>query len=136
MTITRNHEEATHWLRRAGIALMLALLMLVGSAVASDAGPLRAERAEAATIRGGASWNQLDVLLDGGETQGAATGAIDAMLICSPAIGTAAAIAGPLAVYVGAVCVSMVSVCAARAVAQGRWAGITFAPGSAWCWTY
>ncbi len=85
--------------------------------------------ANAATVRPGAKAFQVDVLLDGYETEAARRSFWAATVICwnSGVTGKLLAL-GP--------CQGMVSVCAAQAYYAGKWAGITFAPGTAWCWKY
>ncbi len=90
--------------------------------------------AHAATVRPGAGPFQVDVMLDEYETEQARRSYWAASVICWDA-----GITGKLLSF-GA-CQSMVTVCAARAFyvrppLRRMRAGITFAPGTAWCWKY
>jgi hypothetical protein len=87
--------------------------------------------AEAATVRPGARPGQVDLLLDAYETEQARRSFWSATVICwNSGVG------GKL-LAIG-VCQSMVSVCAAQAyyASPRRRAGMTFAPGTFWCWKY
>jgi hypothetical protein len=99
---------------------------------------LEAEKASAYQVRPGWSWNQLDLLLDHYETRAAASGPRQANWICAPAAVAASRISFILAGYLQLACVTMVTVCAARALAVGRQAGVTFQvyPHRVWCWNY
>ena len=87
--------------------------------------------AQASDTRPGARAGQYDMLLTSYETEQARRSFWAATVICWDAglVGKA--------LYLG-VCQSMVSVCAARAYYDSprKRAGITFAPGTAWCWKY
>ena len=123
---------------------MLLLVVTIGAgAVVTDAGS-----AHAATVRTGARWDHLDVLLSAEETSSVARGITGGAAVCWGVGAAAAAIGltrGPLGGVVGAVvggglCVSAVTTCAAQAYRQGRRAGMTFSPAwygiRYWCWTY
>lgn len=87
--------------------------------------------AHAATVRPGAKAFQIDLLLDAEETEQARRSLWAATVICWDS-GV-----GGKALSVG-VCQSVVSVCAAQAyyASPRRRAGMTFAPGTFWCWKY
>ena len=111
--------------RRHGlVGSVLLVLAITFGFVGAGAG-----EANAATVRPGAKNFQVDVLLDGYETEAARRSFWAATVICwnSGVTGKLLAL-GP--------CQGMVSVCAAQAYYAGKWAGITFAPGTAWCWKY
>lgn len=110
--------------RRSLLASVLMVLAIAPGFVGTGAGT-----ANAATVRPGAKTFQVDVLLDGYETEAARRSFWAATVVCwnSGVTGKLLAL-GP--------CQGMVSVCAAQAYYAGRWAGITFAPGTAWCWKY
>lgn len=114
------------------VALVAPMLAPEGSSV-----PGATESAGAATYRPGRKWHQMDMLLNSAETRSAATSARGAAWQCAGQIAAAAGILGaPGAVYFSSTCISMVTVCSARALAVGRRAGITFEPYRAWCWNY
>lgn len=87
--------------------------------------------AEAMTVRPGARPLQIDVLLDGTETERARRDLWAATVYYWNAgvVGKVLAL-GP--------CQTMMTVCAARAyyATPRKWAGITFSSTSSWCWTY
>jgi hypothetical protein len=103
---------------------MLMVLMLSVGFIGAGSGA-----AQAATVRPGAHAFQVDVLLNGYETEAARRSFWAATVICwnSGVTGWLLGL-GP--------CQTMVSVCAAQAYYSHKWAGITFAPGTAWCWKY
>ena len=107
--------------------------------------------ANAATVRAGAGTFQVDVLLDGVETQRAASSWWGSTQVCTAvasAGASGASLAGKLLVgrwlvsgVVGGVagglaCTAIISTCAAQAYHAGRWAGITVTPTGFWCWKY
>jgi hypothetical protein len=113
---------------------------------------IKPQAAEAATVRGGNQWYQVDILLSGNETLSGSQSITGSAIVCGAIIGAAAAAGGGLAHYVagvsswalagvagiagGAACVSIVAVCTVKARLKGRWAGITVTPWSFWCWDY
>jgi hypothetical protein len=105
--------------------------MMVAIALAAAALFVNTGAAEAVTVRPGAKAFQVDVMLDGYETEQARRSFWAATVICwnSGVTGKLLGL-GP--------CQAMVSVCAAQAYYSNprRWAGITFALGTAWCWKY
>lgn len=124
-------------------------LAVLALATASLGGLAHATRAEAATVRSGAQWSQMDVLLDGNETAGVTRGFVSGAKVCwGVGLGAAALGArfgGPYAAIAavivgGGYCVAAVMTCAAQAYYAGRWAGMTFSPAwygiRYWCWKY
>lgn len=153
MTIASNEDEIAHpngttTGRRLGTR---AAAVLAAAALVSGATLAVTPSADAATVRSGARWGQVDILLDGVETRRAATSLWGSSTTCW-SVATAGASTGSLAGKalvgrwlvgggVGAVagglgCVSVMSVCAAQAQVAGRWAGITVTPTGFWCWKY
>lgn len=131
--------------QRLATLFVATVLMIASAAVVTSAS------AEAATVRSGAKAFQVDVLLDGVETQRAATSAWGAATVCwavASAGASGASLAGKLLVgrwlvsgIVGGVaggiaCTAVVSTCAAQAYHARRWAGITVTPTGFWCWKY
>ena len=124
-------KRASGVLGRMLVAMMLAVA-LTAATVAITSTP-----AEASTVRPGARAGQIDVLLDGIETQRAATGYWGAQSVCWGVTGAAFAVSPVFGtVLANLVCTSMVSVCAAQAYVKRRWAGMTVYPGGFFCWQY
>jgi hypothetical protein len=105
--------------------------------------------ASAASVRQGARWDHMDILLSRQETQDVARGIVGGAKVCWPLAGATAAlgarIGGPYGAAIGAfaggaMCITAVTVCAARANSQGRSAGFTVSPAwhglRYWCWSY
>lgn len=115
----------SHRVRHAFVAMLLALSAVIGTG-------LVASPADAATVRPGAKWGQIDLLLDSYETEAARRSFWAATVICwNSGVG------GKL-LAIG-VCQSAVSVCAAQAyyARPRKRAGMTFTPwGQFWCWKY
>lgn len=129
-------------LGKVGLALVVALALVFATAI------LRPDTANAETVRTGARWDHVDVLLDSNETSSVARGIAGGGSVCWK-VGAAAAAAGmtrgPLGGFVaaivgGGVCGSAVTTCAAQAYLHGKRAGMTFSPAwygvRYWCWTY
>ena len=115
----------SHRIRHAFAAMLMALSAVIGT------GLLEAP-AEAATVRPGASWGQVDLLLDSYETEQARRSFWAATVICWNS-----GVPGKLLAW--GVCQSAVSVCAAQAyyATPRKRAGMTFtAWGGFWCWKY
>jgi hypothetical protein len=129
-----------------GLCAALVAFGLIGATIAAD-------HADAVTVRSGARALQVDVLLDGVETQRAASSAWGSATTCwsvATAGASSAGWAGRLLVgrwvaagAVGGVagglaCVSVVTTCAAQAylARPRRWAGMTITPTGFWCWKY
>lgn len=111
---------------RRTLASLVAVIALVAAALFVDTGA-----AEAVTVRPGAKAFQVDVMLDGYETEQARRSLWADTVICwNSGITGKLLLMGP--------CQAEVAVCAAQAYYSNprRWAGITFAPGTAWCWKY
>ncbi len=132
-------------LRRVAAMLCLGMALTAVTGLAAPGSPvdevaqtvgLETETADATTVRLGDRWNQVDMLLNGYETNKAATSYRHATWYCWGAIAAAYAASWAAGIYAQASCTSLVTVCAARAKAVGRWAGITFYPGGGFCWTY
>lgn len=118
-------RRQSHGIRHAFAAMLLALsAVIVTGFVASPA--------DAATVRPGAKWGQVDLLLDSYETEAARRSFWAATVICwNSGVG------GKL-LAIG-VCQSAVTVCAAQAyyASPRKRAGMTFTPwGQFWCWKY
>lgn len=151
MITTANRTEVTTPTADGRRLATRAAAVLTAAALSTASGFTVAAPAEAATVRPGAGWGQVDILLDGYETRRAATSAWGSVTTCW-AVASAGASTGSLAgralvgrwlvggaagaVAGGLGCVSVVSVCAAQAKVAGRWAGITVTPTGFWCWTY
>ncbi len=121
-----NSQTAAGGRSRSKIVSLLAVIAIGMAAMFADTGT-----AEAVTVRPGAQAFQVDMLLDEYETDKARQSFWNATVICWDAgvVGWTLSIG---------VCQSMVSVCAAQAyyATPRKRAGITFAPGTAWCWKY
>lgn len=115
----------SHRIRHAFAAMLLVLSAVIGTG-------LVASPAEAVTVRPGAGWGQVDVLLDSYETEQARRSYWAATVICwNSGIG------GKL-LSIG-VCQTAVTVCAARAYYSSprMRAGMTVTVwGGYWCWRY
>ena len=93
--------------------------------------------AQAAEVRPGRGWGQVDVLLSSAETRSAATSLWGTSVVCATTVGTVGALRGPLGAYLTfSNCMGMTAVCAARAYVNRQRAGITYAWNGAWCWRY
>lgn len=158
---------SSHWgvslgrvLRKMGVlAMALTLVASLASAVsdegdgaaqavaevidgAMDRVGLGDEEASAVTVRSGWRWYQTDILLSWSETRSVASGLTGGMAICWPVIGLGAGAGAVVGAWAATlVCLSAVTVCAAKAAVKGRSAGFTISPtwrGGAryWCWDY
>lgn len=138
----RESETGMGTTKKLIVTIAVVGTLILGSSVASAA------PAEAATVRTGARWDHLDVLLTREETASVARGITGGASVCWK-VGAAAAglglTRGPAGAFFGAVtgggaCVAAVTTCAGQAYAQGRRAGMTFSPAwygvRYWCWTY
>jgi hypothetical protein len=123
------------WRMRVGLVGCLLAAIFGAASLAPNANtPLLASLApadaSAATVRYMA-WNRYDVRLSGDETQSAGSSVGGAIFVCltTPLVA---------AYYSTQGCTLMVGICAARAKARGRWAGMTVQPftGGYWCWDY
>lgn len=95
-------------------------------------GVLAPAPAEAVTVRPGAKWGQIDVLMDSYETEQVRRSLWAATVVCWQS-----GVVGKLTVL--GVCQTAVTVCAAQAyyASPRRNAGLTFTPwGQFWCWKY
>lgn len=115
--------------RRRGFKHGLAAALLAVSAVAGTI--VTATPAQASTVRPGAQWGQVDVLMDSYETNAARQNAWNAAVIC-----WSSGFAGKVGIIP---CIGMASVCAARAYyssprKRGAFTYDIF--GRAWCWKY
>jgi hypothetical protein len=131
---------------RAAAVLALVVVALIASVVGVGSS---VETAEAATVRSGARWDQIDVLFTRSETVSIATGLVGGVAACKwltvglTAIGAklGGVLGAVLAAFVtGALCVTAVTTCAAKANLKGRSAGMTISPAwfgvRWWCWDY
>lgn len=112
-------------LRKSATSVVLAFALAISLALAA------VTPAQAVLTRPGAKFGQYDVMLSSYETEQARRSFWAATVICwdSGLTGRILSLG---------VCQSMVSVCAAQAYygKPRKRAGITFAPGTAWCWKY
>lgn len=116
------------------VGLVTILVVLTAVVVAMTVAP---SNANAATVRAGAHFGQIDVLLNGVETQRAATSYWGAQTVCWGVTGGAWALGGIAGAVLGNLgCTAMVATCAAQAYYAHRWAGMTFYPFSYFCWKY
>jgi len=122
----------------------LTSVAVVGALVVGSLG-LTSGPASAATVRTGARWYQVDVLLTHDETLSAARGVAGGAAVCwglGGAGGAAGGLAaGPAGAFAGAVlsgggCMTAVTLCAAEAALKGRSAGMTVSGLRMWCWDY
>ena len=94
--------------------------------------------AQAYTIHPGAKAGQVDILLDGTETIRAAQGPWGSTVICAQLVSSSAQFGALGAFAAGMPCMSVISVCAAKAALAHKWAGVTVQP--TWplyyCWQY
>jgi hypothetical protein len=122
--VPKRSKTSRRRLRRFGVAALVAVALTVASVAVTPS------TAAAATVRPGARTGQIDVLLDGYETQKAASSYWGATVICWQ-LG----LPGWMTSF--GLCQTMVSVCAANAYVRHRWAGMTVTwTGGYWCWTY
>jgi hypothetical protein len=111
--------------------------IIAGAVLALVTAVAAAAPAQAAEVRPGRGWGQVDVLLSSSETRSAATSPWGTSVVCATTVGMVGAIGG----YAGVVlsfsnCMGMTAVCAARAYVNRQRAGITYAWNGAWCWRY
>lgn len=106
-----------------GATMLASVVLATGGVVA-----LSAPAAQAATVRPGAQWGQVDVLMDWSETERVRRDWWAATVICWQS-----GLGGKIAL---GYCVPQISICAANAYYKGKRAGTTFGIGSSWCWTY
>lgn len=131
------------WLLRIATALAAFALIIATVTVVTPS------TAAAATVRPGAEAFQVDVLLDGVETERAASSMWGSTQVCwsvASAGATGASLVGKTLVgrwlfsgIVGGVaggfaCTAVIATCAAQAHQAGKWAGITVTPTGFWCW--
>lgn len=125
MNRVQSARRPSRGIGQALAAMLLALTVVIGTG-------LVASPAEAVTVRPGAGWGQVDVLLDSYETEQARRSYWAATVICwNSGIG------GKL-LSIG-VCQTAVTVCAARAYYSNprMRAGMTVTLwGGYWCWKY
>jgi hypothetical protein len=117
---------------RRGVAAGLAALLMSAGLVAVAQAP-----AAAASVRPGAGFGQVDLVLDGYETQRVADGGYFDSRWAATVICWTSGTLGQLLSY--GVCQKVVRTCALQASADHRTAGITveFWPHPGWsCWEY
>jgi hypothetical protein len=133
-------------------------LMIVACTLTVAFATFTPTQSEAATVRTGARWDHVDLLMTRDETSSVARGVAGGGSLCWGTAGTFAAIGGTAGTVIGGpwgavagaaissivgggYCMLAVTTCAARANIKGRSAGMTFAPTwrggiQFWCWDY
>jgi len=131
---TREHDlvlSQRSTVRRAAVAGLAALLLSAGLVAVAQA------PAAAASVRPGADFGQVDLVLDGYDTHRVATGSYFSSLWAATVICWSSGTVGQFLSY--GVCQKVVRTCALRAAADHRMAGITvevWPRPSWWCWEY
>lgn len=118
-------RHRSHRIRHAFAAMLLVMSTVIGTS-------LVATPAEAVTVRPGAGWGQVDVLLDSYETEQVRRSFWAATVVCwNSGVGGKILSIG--------ICQTAVTVCAARAYYSSprKRAGMTVTlSGGYWCWKY
>lgn len=125
---------------KTGITKLLAAMLLVLGL--STAGVVVVGgSADALTVRTGARWDHMDILLTREETASVARGITGGAVVCWKVAAAGAAIGRTIGfIAASSVCLTAVTVCAAQAYLKGRSAGMTLSPAwygiRYWCWSY